>query len=138
MPPSERKIYIRNILRKILCLNSNGLTIREIAENTSFDSRTIQKHLSILKRTNEVYTKKIGPTALYYSNCEHVSELLNEPYKTNESMFLIKELENSEGHYISIQEKNDKEINRGILIPYNDFDNFIKYLDKILYHINSK
>lgn len=133
LPPQERELYVREILRQTLNLNSvNGVTISTLTKNLPFDPRTLEKHLSILTYTNEVYAVNIGPTALYLPNSRAMHSITQKTLNINGREYSIYELENRLGQFIFIQEKKKQgytnEIRGGILIPKAGFAQFINYL----------
>lgn len=134
LPPKEREHYIREILRQIFNSNPHGVTVPLLSKKLPFDSRTIEKHLSILTYTNEVYKVKIGQTNLYLPNSRLMHHVLEKSFKTDNREYDAFVLQNRLGEFVFIQEKKynefTKEIRGGILIPLSDFKKFVEYLIK--------
>jgi len=134
LPPQERESYVREVLRQTVNSNLQGVTIPDLTKKLPFDSRTIEKHFSIMTYTNELYSVRIGPTNLYLPNSKTMHPVFEETLKTDGREYSIYLLNNRLGEYVFIQEKKNngfiKEIGGGILIPISFFDKFLKYLNE--------
>lgn len=137
LPPQERERYVREILRQTVNMNKHGVTVPLLSRGLPFDSRTIEKHLSIMTYTNEIYTVKIGPTNLYLPNSRaiHPAIEIDEKLKINNREYAVSVLRNRLGDFVFIQEKKRtemvKEVGGGILVPLSQFVAFVEYLNKI-------
>lgn len=136
LPPQEREQYVREILRQTVNMNPNGVTVSFITKKLPFDARTIEKHLSIMTYTNEIYTQKIGPTILYLPNSKPMHPVSEKALKVDEREYAAYLLNNRFGEFIFIQERKTKgfikDIGGGILIPAKNFEQFVNYLDDTL------
>jgi hypothetical protein len=132
LPPNERELYVREILRQTVRKNMEGVTASMLAQNLPFDSRTIEKHLSILTCTNEIYSVKIGNTQLYLPNSIPMHHAKKETFEIRDREYTTYALQNRMGEFIFIQEKKKTEftveVGGGILIPLADFENFVNFL----------
>ncbi|MGD0645942.1 MAG: hypothetical protein ABSA75_13635 [Candidatus Bathyarchaeia archaeon] len=103
-----------------------------LAQNLPFDSRTIEKHLSILTCTNEIYSVKIGNTQLYLPNSIPMHHAKKETFEIKDREYTAYALQNRMGEFVFIQEKKKTEftaeVGGGILIPLADFENFVNFL----------
>lgn len=139
LPPQEKERYVRQILRKIVEDNQNGVIVSQLSKKLPFSSRTIEKHLSILTYTNEIYTVKIGPTILYLPNSKAMHHVLEKSLKTESREYDAFMLQNRLGEFVFIQEKKvnriRKEMGGGILIPMQDFEIFVEYMKETVDYI---
>jgi hypothetical protein len=137
LPPQERERYVREILRQTVNMNRHGVTVPLLSKRLPFGSRTIEKHLSIMTYTNEIYTIKIGPTILYLPNSRaiHPAIEIDETLNVNGREYAVSVLRNRLGDFVFIQEKKRtgmaKEIGGGILIPLPNFNKFVEYLNNV-------
>jgi len=140
LPPSERELYVREILRQTVRKNEHGVTIGLLAKRLPFDSRTIEKHLSILTFTNEIYAVKIGNTQLFLPNSIPLHPAKKQSFETENREYIAYVLQNRLGEFVFIQEKKKteftEEVGGGILIPLADFKGFVKFLDSFKKDIN--
>jgi hypothetical protein len=132
LPPSERELYIREILRQTIRCNIEGVTVTLLANKLPFGARTIEKHLSVLVHTNEIYSVKIGNTQLFLPNSIPMHPAKKNSFETKDREYTAYMLQNKLGEFVFIQEKKKKEftdeVGGGILVPLNDFNKFVKFL----------
>ncbi|MFW9938485.1 MAG: winged helix-turn-helix transcriptional regulator [Candidatus Thorarchaeota archaeon] len=66
---SKKKNTIDHELVILECIRDNpgGVTISDIANITKFSRNTISKYVSILERTDQIFSKKVGAYKLYFS-----------------------------------------------------------------------
>lgn len=132
LPPSERELYVREILRQTVRKNLEGVTASMLAERLPFDSRTIEKHLSILTCTNEIYSVKIGNTQLYLPNSIPMHHTKKQTFEVKDHEYTAYALQNRMGEFVFIQEKKKTEFSEesggGILIPLADFGKFVDFI----------
>ena len=133
LPTHEREQYTREILRKALKMNPNGLTVSKINQSLGIDTRTISKHLSVMEYTNEIYSEKFGRTAVYYPNAKLMHPASEQAFDLGHIEFQVYTIKNSRiGDSIFIQERKKGEytddIGSGILIPITKFKDFTEYL----------
>ncbi len=136
LPPEERELYIREVLRQTLSMNQYGITVGGITRHLPFDSRTVEKHLSVLIYTNEIYGIKIGPTTLYLPNSKAMHSIVEKTLRLNGKEYQAHLLQNRLGKFIFIQEKKTRryaqDVSGGILVPFSGFADFVDYLQHIL------
>lgn len=132
LPPNEREQYIREILRQTVRKNINGVTVSTLTQKLPFDSRTIEKHLSVLTCTNEIYSVKIGNTQLYLPNSIPMHHAKKQTFNIKNREYTAYVLQNRMGEFVFIQEKKkteyNEEIGGGILIPLADFEQFVNFI----------
>jgi hypothetical protein len=132
LPPNERERYVREILRQTVRKNMDGVTASLLAQRLPFDPRTIEKHLSILGCTNEIYSVKIGNTQLYLPNSIPMHHAKKQTFKVKNREYIVYVLQNRMGEFVFIQEKKKtefaEEIGGGILIPLSDFEQFANFI----------
>lgn len=136
LPPHEKERYVREVIRQTVNLNLNGVTVSQLSETLPFGTRTIEKHLSILTYTNEIYTVKVGPTYLYLPNSRLIHPTMKETVEVNGRTYSLCLLQNRFGEFAYIQEKKEKgladEVGGGILIPLSGFERFVNALNQYM------
>lgn len=135
LPPNERERYVREILRQVVAMNPLGVTVSVLKDELPFNSRTLEKHLSVLTFTNEIYTVKIGPNSLYLPNHKALHHESRELINLKNREYIVYAVNNRLGEFVLIQEKKPSHSNRmdvggGILIPKESFKEFIDFLVK--------
>lgn len=133
--PQDRDSYIQGLIKQILELNSHGVTIAEISKRTRLNRNTIAKHLKKLVAIREAYALNRGNLSIYYKNGKVVHSRSSEHKFANDKFFTFYRLENDEGKFIYIQEKEINEfratkVKGGILVKDKDFLTFMKELQK--------
>jgi DNA-binding transcriptional ArsR family regulator len=134
LSPQEKDFYIRNVILEILRLNERrGITVSQIVSYTSFNRMTISKHLDILVATGEAYKIQRGNLFIYYKNGRIVHETDVESVVFLDKTYTLYKLENNEGKFIYLQEKELDEfrvpqVKGGVMIDMKDIPNFIKKL----------
>jgi len=133
LPPSERELYVREIIRQTVRKNEHGVTTSLLARRLHFDSRTIEKHLSILTYTNEIYSVKVGNTQLFLPNSIPMHPAKKQSFETENREYVAYVLQNRLGEFVFIQEKKKteftEEVGGGILVPLDDFGKFVNFLN---------
>lgn len=133
LPPSERELYVREILRQTVRKNVEGVTASMLTQKLPFDSRTVEKHLSILTCTNEIYSVKIGNTQLYLPNSIPMHHAKKQTFEIKDREYTAYALQNRMGEFVFIQEKKKteftEEVGGGILIPLADFEEFASFIN---------
>lgn len=141
LPAKEKDEYVGNVLKKIIELNPDGITITQIKEATGLTYSTIWHHLEILSCTAQADKVSKGNLDVYYP-CGKFSHL-NE-YTKNKAKYLISTVENNEGKFICIHEQRENRlgnhiVSKGISIPVELIDNLTEDLNKVKYpHLNEK
>jgi len=136
LPSHEREQYLREVLRKTIKMNPNGITISMINQNLGIDTRTISKHLSIMEYTNEIYSEKIGNTSVYYPNTRLMHPAVEKAFELKDIEFQVYIIKNNRiGDSVFIQERKKgdymDDIGSGIMIPIDQFKNFVDYLNDV-------
>lgn len=134
LPPSERELYVREILRQTVRKNVEGVTASMLTQKLPFDSRTIEKHLSILTCTNEIYSVRIGNTQLYLPNSIPMHHTKKQTFQAKDREYVAYALQNKMGEFVFIQEKKKteftEEVGGGILIPLANFEQFVNFISE--------
>jgi hypothetical protein len=141
LAPNERELYVREILRQTVRKNVDGVTASMLEQRLPFDSRTIEKHLSILTCTNEIYSVKIGNTSLYLPNSIPMHHAKKQAFEIKNREYIAYILQNRMGEFVFIQEKKktefSEEVSGGILIPLSDFGQFASFISSFSKDINA-
>lgn len=137
LKPKEREEYVRALIRNILTLNENGAMVSEVAESTNLNRITVAKHLEHLVSIREAYKKERGTGAVYYKNGRLIHPTDHVSMKVENKVYDFFKLENVEGQFVFIQEKEQDElrlvtIRGGIMIRCEDFSQFVTGLQKFM------
>lgn len=134
MNPEEKESYIKGVLSKILIKNPYGLTISQLKQNLPFEKRVMEKHLEIMKYTNEIYSITVGKSILYIPNHKAMHEATSESVKLGDYEYQVYILKNRLGHFAVIQQRNLRKDSQDIVgslqLPLEHYDDLIDYLRK--------
>lgn len=144
LSPQERDFYIRNVILEMLNLNRRqGITVSQIVSATNFNRMTVSKHLDILVAIGEAYKIQRGNLFIYYKNGKIVHEMDVQSVAYSEKNYTFYKLENNEGKFVYIQEKEFDEmrvphVKGGIMINMRDIPNFLTKLTEFSKKEDSK
>jgi hypothetical protein len=132
LPVRERQHYIKETIRKTIHENQDGVTVQMLAERLPFDRRTIAKHLSVMRYTNELYTRTLGNTIVYLPNSRLIHPQFESTFALTDKELKVSLIKNRLGEFVFIQErKKDKyreDIGAAIVIPKPAFQDFVRFL----------
>ena len=133
LPAKEKEEYLSNLLKKVLELNPEGVTISQIKEATGLTYSTIWHHLEVLSCTAQAHKISRGNLDIYYPHTNHNHHNDHDKGKVRYS---IATTENNEGKFVCIHEKRENRLGNqticsGINIPIELVDDFIKDIIKI-------
>ena len=133
LPAKEKEEYVNNLLRKILELNPEGITISQIRDATSLVYSTIWHHLEILSCTAQGSKISRGNMDVYYpaGKISHLND-----FNKGNANYDLSTVENSEGKFVRVFEKRQNRLGnhtvcKGINIPVELIGNFITVLNKV-------
>jgi hypothetical protein len=142
MPPSERKRHIRTILLKIVNKNENGITVPTLEKLTSFDQRTISKHMEFLTAIREAYKLEMGNQIIYYPNGKLMHPSDNIEKQIGDKFYKFSLIENNIfGKFLYIQEREKDIFNAfvvkgGLVVEQDKINEFIESLKEVESHGN--
>ena len=133
VPRPEREEYLKRLILETVKKNPEGVTLQMLKERLSLIGvRTLAKYLQILKYTNQVYTRQIGPTIVYLPNSQLMHPAFERSFPLTDKEIKVSLLKNRLGQEIFIQEEGRDKYNRrigaGIVIPKPAFVAFLKFL----------
>ena len=133
LPAKEKEEYVSNLLKKVLELNPDGVTISQIREATGLTYSTIWHHLEILSCTAQGHKISRGNLDVYYPNGK--SNHLNE-HSIGKARYTISTVKNMEGDFVCVHEKRQNRLGNhtvcsGIDLPVELIDNVITELNKV-------
>src|SRR3989344_1945984 len=104
LPAKEKEEYVSNLLKKILELNPEGITISQIREATGLTYSTIWHHLEVLSCTAQCHKVSRGNTDVYHShgNSNHLND-----HEHGKVHYSISTVENNDGKFVCIHEKRE-------------------------------
>lgn len=134
LPPQLKEKYVHNIIKETIKSNFNGITMTEILENLPFSRKAIEKHIEKLLATNVIYARNFGKTNVFFPNGRAIRADKDEEIKLDNKKIRVVLLDTLNGKRIYIQEiskdKFSEEIQAGILIPIDSFEEFVDMLTK--------
>ncbi len=130
LPAKEKEEYLNNLLKKVLDINPEGVTISQIKESIGLTPSTIWHHLEMLKSTAQCRKISHGNMDVYhpYGKEEQLGD-----FDTPRAKYTIGRVQNEEGTFVCIHDKrkNRQEtytVVRGIAIPDEILDDVINTL----------
>jgi hypothetical protein len=139
LPPHKRPEYAKIIIQNVLEKNKQGMTPQDMAESTGLDERTVRKHLEFLSAVREAYKKDYSPRlTVYFPNGRLMHPIREVTTPIGDSHYSFKEVENTFGEFIYIQEKKRDPITSsmkllgGIMIPKEAAGQFVSFLEKFI------
>lgn len=141
LPAKEKEEYLRNLLKKILELNPDGITISQVKEATGLTYSTIWHHLEMLSHTAQGQKISHGNVDVYFptGNATHLND-----YDYGKVRYTFSIVENKEGKFICVHEKRQNRLGNhtvcsGLTLPYNLINEFISVFGKVKQdHLNEK
>lgn len=140
LPAKKKDEYVSNLLKKILELNPEGITITQIKEAAGLTYSTIWHHLEVLSCTAQCHKVSHGNLDVYFPNV-NVTHL--NDYNKGKVRYSISTIENSEGYFVSIHESRENRsgnysVCKGAYLPVDLIDDFVNELIKTKKHLNAK
>ena len=137
LPVHEREDYVKETIRKTINQNLNGVTSKQLIKLLGFDARAVDKHLSVMLHTNEIYTVQYDQTKVYLPNGRAMHSIIEESFDLGGGKTLgIYQLRNRLGEFVYMQEKEETDhridTGGGILIPLEKYPEFVDYQKKSL------
>lgn len=139
MSPEEKERYTAKVLKRLLEMNPNGLTLGQVSEGTYFNRSSIWRHLEKLVTTRESYKLEFGRVSVYFANGKLIHSLFSEDIAVDGKTYPIFFVRNNLGDFVYIQEKQEDRLGRsdvcgGLVIPLKSVGVFS---DRLL-QVNSK
>lgn len=138
LPDYEKEHYVKNVIKKTIEVNyPNGVTAKQIREGLDIDNRTVDKHLTTMIHTGEIYYVLYDRTTVYLPNTRALHAVLEETFRIDDrTEFRIYQLRNRVGDFVYIQEKKKEgyteDVSSGIQVPLEKFPEFVDHLKKSL------
>ena len=127
--------YVTNLLRQILELNPNGITISQVDKLLKLGHSTVWHHLENLAARAECLKMERGDTAVYNYN-KIIHTLDNCDIQGKFYFYDFDVVENILGRFVRIQIKQENSsgnmiAHSGVIVRLAFFDEFLKSLNKI-------
>ncbi|HEV2119430.1 MAG TPA: hypothetical protein VGS11_04920 [Candidatus Bathyarchaeia archaeon] len=138
LPDYEKEHYVKNLIKQTIELNyPNGVTAKMIEKALAIDARIIDKHITGMSRTGEVYSVQFDKTTVYLPNTRALHAVLEQTFKVDDKTeFRIFQLRNRLGDFIYIQERKKRgyteDIDKAIQVPLGKYAEFVEYQRKAL------
>jgi|SRR5438552_1068566 len=136
LAPRERDTYIENVILRLLENSPKGVTVSDVATHTRYSRPTVSKHLDVLVATGEAYRVERGNLSIFYKNGKILDEVDSNSVSTPEKTYTFYLLENEDGRFLYIQEKELDEhmssrVRGGITISLKDIPEVISKIQGI-------
>lgn len=133
MPAAEKDSYLDKMLKRVVDLNPNGVTVPMIAKTLRMNAATIWRHLEKLTATREAYKLDFGKTTIYYPNGKMIHHFKKEDLMIGDKTYSFYQVINNFGKFLYLQEKKQDrlgtlEVVGGLLIPVEKLEAFINAL----------
>ena len=139
MSPTDKGTHVKGILRQILELNHDGVTIAQLKQHLTFDRRIIEKHLDVMMFTNEIYVVQLGMNKLYIPNHKAMHEAVSYSEQIDDIEYRVYILHNKLGDFAVIQQTDLKQDVTGSLqVPLEHYDKLVKYLSRSIKDMESR
>ncbi|QQG48547.1 MAG: hypothetical protein HY247_07340 [archaeon] len=138
LPDYEKEHYLKNLIKRTVEANyPNGITTKQIKNALEIDPRILDKHLSIMVKTGEIYTFNYDRTTVYFPNTRALHAVLERKLEIDaDTEFMTYQLRNRLGDFVYVQRKKRKgyteDVDTGIMIPADKFPDFVEYLKDCL------
>lgn len=133
LPAKQKEEYYNNLVKRILEMNPEGISISQIKDSVNMPASTIWHHLEILKSTAQCRKISHGNLDMYHpiGNKSHVKE-----FNMNKVIYSLDTIENSEGNFACLQELRENRLGtniilRGLCIPFELIDELTSTLKKV-------
>jgi len=120
LPAKDKEEYITNLIKGILELNPNGVTISQIKNATGLTPSTVWHHLEMLKSSAQCRKISHGNIDIYH----HIGKLNRVvEYASGTVKYVVSTVSNQEGDFACIHELRESrgthKTIRGVAIPYD-------------------
>ncbi len=126
LPAKDKEEYVSNLLKKVLDINPEGVTISTLKEATGLTASTIWHHLEILKSSSQIRKISHGNMDVYYpfGEMEYIAD-----FDDGNVRYSLSNVNNVEGKFLCIHEKRENRLGsysilRGVGLPFNLLDDF--------------
>jgi len=141
--PKDKDQCIQKLILQILEMNHQGVTIGELSDQTNIHRNTLASHMKTLVATREAYAIKRGKISIFYKNGKIVHARTTERKFPNDRFYRFYRLENEQGKFIYIQERQLDEfravkVKGGIMIDDRDFMKFMNELQKFAMEVTDR
>jgi len=132
LSPFQKEQQAHDKVLNFLKKNTGGLTTTDIEKAIKISRKTLEKHLQVLVRENEIAVKEHGPVRVYYP---HIYKTLKSEKLRFENKIIWFNLIETEKNKFLLIKKSKLEANRwqfesSIAIPIKKLDEFYKIVGK--------
>jgi hypothetical protein len=132
LSPFQKEQKIRERLLIFFKTHTEGLTTTDIEKYTKISRKTLEKHLQLLARENEIYMKQHGPTRVYYPLL--YKTLKSEKLRFSDRIIWFDLIESTSGRFLLIKKSKLKDakwvFESSLSIPIDKVDDFYKFVGK--------
>jgi len=132
--PQAREEKAHNMITEYLDRNPNGVTVKQIVDNTEISRTTVVRHLERLVALRQARKRDFGYVSLYYKAGFFDEDTSESEQFSNDTSFTLQLVNRQhEGNFIYIQEKQigdlrEEKVTGGIMINTKDALKFVKML----------
>lgn len=134
LSPLKQEEYLERKIREIVNMNSHGVTIPDITQNTPFTRASVIKHLEKMVSSRDAYKIRRGRMSIYYPNGRVVHpEDTCITDTSSGSRYRATFLNNDFGEFIFLEDLNESIVAGGsILIKREDLNEFLQFLKEVI------
>ncbi|ODS36160.1 hypothetical protein BEH94_08435 [Candidatus Altiarchaeales archaeon WOR_SM1_SCG] len=136
LAPKDQEEYVERKIEDIVKINSNGITISDIFNNTPFTRPTVIKHLEKMVSSRKAYKIRRGKQIfVYYPNGRpvHPEYRIEKKSIENEINFRGTFLNNNYGKFVFLESLNQGNISGGsMLIRRSDIQSFFEFIKEVI------
>ena len=134
LSPFQKEQEVRNRLLNFFKTHTEGLTTTDVEKATKISRKTLEKHLQLLARENEIYMNQHGPTRVYYPYV--YKTLRSDKLRFDDKIIWFNIIQTEKGKFLLIKKSRLKDgkwqFESSISIPLEKSGDFIGILGKIV------
>lgn len=132
LSPFQKEIEAHDKVLNFLKKNTTGLTTTDIEKAIKISRKTLEKHLQVLVRENEIYVEEHGPVRVYYTHT--YKTLKSEKLRFDNKIIWFDLIETEKERFLLIKKKkqikDQWQFESSITIPIERVDDFYKIVGK--------
>ena len=133
LSPFQKEQEVRNRLLNFFKTHTEGLTTTDVEKATKISRKTLEKHLQLLARENEIYMKQHGPTRVYYPYV--YKTLKSDKLRFDDKIVWLNIIQTEKGKFLLIKKSKLKDgkwhLEGSISVPIERIGDFYKIVGKL-------
>lgn len=132
LSPFQKEQEVHDRLLNFFKTHTGGLTTTDIEKATKISRKTLEKHLQLLVKENELYMEQHGPTRVYYPYL--YKTLKSEKLRYDDRIIWFNLIKTEKNKFLLIKKsklKNHRwQLESSITIPVDEVNDFYKIVGK--------